>query len=393
MSQPTLLPYGRQSIDDSDVAAVAAALRSDYLTTGPEVSKLEGELAAITGARHVVVCNSGTAALHLAMLAVGIGPGDAVIVPTLTFLATANVVRMCGADVIFADVDPDTGLVTEKSMLEALGRVPSGRRVKAAFAVHLNGQFCDLPSLAGLLADRKIDLIEDAAHALGASYRWDAASPSRIACFSTHPVKTIATGEGGFTVTNDAALAEAMANFRSHGMVRDPSRFMLGDVAFDDGQPNPWHYEMHQVGWNYRLPDVLCALGRSQLMRLHDFMARRRTLAAQYDRALASLAPIVRPVPRGEGPDGWHLYPVLVDFTALGKSRRVVMEQLRAAGIGTQVHYLPVHLQPYYREASPTPRLPGAEAYFSRCLSIPFYPALTDQDQKRVVAALSSLVH
>lgn len=385
-----VLPYARQSISEEDVAAVATALSSDFLTTGPEVGAYEADLAGALGSRHVKVCNSGTAALHLALLAMGVGPGDNIIVPTVTFLATANAVRMCGANVVFADVDPKTGLVTKETMAEALERASAAGRTRAAFAVHLNGQLCDVDELASVLNPVDVALLEDAAHALGAEYRWDVAAPSRLACFSTHPVKSIATGEGGFVATNDAALAEAVERFRSHGITRNPAAFSVNSLAFDDGVPNPWHYEMHEVGWNYRLPDILCALGRSQLRQLPRFMERRRTIAARYDAAFGPMSPHLETVPRG-GPDGLHLYPILIDFSALGTTRRRVMERLRQNGVGTQVHYMPVHLQPYYRAASPTRDLPGAMAYFERCLSIPFYPGLTDSDVDVVIGGIAQL--
>lgn len=383
------LPYGRQTIDDDDITAVAAALRSDFLTTGPLVAEYEQAFARATGARAAVASNSGTAALHLAALALDLGPGDVAIVPSVTFLATANVVRMTGADVVFADVDPDTGLLTPATLAEALRRARAGSgRVRAVFPVHLNGQACDVPALAAEAGDG-IALIEDACHALGAE-TVGVCDHSFACCFSTHAVKTIATAEGGVTTTADPAVAERMAMLRSHGMVRDRSRFANEDLAFDGGEVNPWYYEMPEFGWNYRLPDVLCALGISQLGKLPRHMARRRAIAARYDAALADLAPLVRPVPHRE-PHGWHLYALLVDFEALGRSRREVMQELRQAGIGTQVHYIPVHQQPYYRERYGSLSLPGADAYYRRCLSIPFYPGLGDDDCDRVVAALRAL--
>jgi UDP-4-amino-4,6-dideoxy-N-acetyl-beta-L-altrosamine transaminase len=385
------LPYGRQTIEDDDVAALAAALRADYLTTGPTVAEFEARFADATGARHAVACNSGTAALHLAAMALDIGPGDAAIVPSLTFLATANVVRLCGGEVVFADVDPDTGLLTPATFAAALERAQrSGSRVRAAFPVHLNGQLCDMPALADIAARHGVALVEDACHALG-ERDVGATAHSRFACFSTHPVKAIATGEGGVVTTADEEAAARMRVLRSHGMVRHPAALAHPGEAFDGEVPNPWYYEMQEIGPNYRLPDLLCALGISQLAKLPRFFARRREIAALYDGLLAPLAPVVRPVPHGGVPHGWHLYAIRVDFAGLGTTRRRVMDALRQQGIGTQVHYLPVHRQPYYVKRYGRQDLPGADAYYARCLSIPFYPSLTDEDVQRVAGALAGI--
>lgn len=383
------LSYGRQTIEDDDVAAVAAALRADFLTGGPLVGRFEREFAEITGAPHAVACNSGTAALHLAVLAHDLGPGDAAIVPSMTFLATANVVRMTGAEVIFADVDPRDGLITTETLADARRRaVAAGLRLKAALPVHLNGQFCDMPELRTAAENDGYALIEDACHALGAK-DVGACRYSAMACFSTHPVKAITTGEGGVVTTRDAAAAERMRQLRSHGMERDPASFIDRQMAFDGDEANPWYYQMSEIGWNYRIPDVMCAVGLSQLGKLDRFYRRRLELAALYDRLLAPLAPLLRPVRHGERPHGWHLYAVLIDFDSLGLSRSRVMAELRAAGVGTQVHYIPVHRQPYYRQRYGDVSLPGADAYYDRCLSIPLFPTMTDSDAERVVRALA----
>lgn len=382
------LPYGRQTIDDADVAAVAAALRSDYLTTGPLVGQFEAAFAKASGANHAVASNSGTAALHLAMLALGLGPDDAVIVPTVTFLATANAVRMTGAEVVFADVDADTGLLTRATLRSATARVGK-RRLRAAVPVHLNGRVCDMKALVQEANSAGFVLIEDACHALGVP-DIGACAHSFAACFSTHPVKAIATGEGGVTTAKDGAVARHMLELRSHGMVRDASRFQRRDLGMAGDLPNPWYYEMPEFGWNYRMPDVLCALGLSQIGKLAGFQRRRREIAALYDQLLAPLAPHLRPVPHRDAAHGWHLYAVLVDFAALGKSRASVMRGLAARGIGSQVHYMPVHLQPYYAARYGAIDLPGALDYYDRCLSIPFYPTLTDDDAARVAGALGA---
>ena len=391
MSNSGFLPYSRQTIEDDDIAAITAALRSDYLTTGPLVNEFETAFAETTGAMHAIACNSGTAALHLAALALDLGPGEAAIVPTITFLATANVVRMTGAEVVFADVDPESGLMTPDTLSAACKRARAdGRAVKAALLVHLNGQVCDLEGIAAVAKENGLELIEDACHALGVA-DIGATKYSRVACFSTHAVKPIATGEGGLASTSDPVLAERMRRLRTHGMIRDQAAFANTELAFDGATPNPWYYEMAEIGWNYRLPDVLCALGLSQLRKFARLRRRRQEIAAKYDRLFASMAPAIKPVPHDER-HGWHLYPVLIDFPALGMTRAHLMNLLRIVGIGTQVHYIPVHRQPYYKNRYGDQQLPGADRYYARCLSIPFYPGLRDADVERVASAFAKAV-
>ncbi len=378
------LPYGRQTIEGDDIAAVAAALRADYLTTGPTVEAFETAFRDVVGAGHAVACSNGTAALHMAMLAAGIGPGDVCIVPSITFLATANCAVYVGADVVFADVDPGSGLMTPDTLAEALHRA-KGRRVRAVLPVHLRGDVCDLPALAALAGEAGAILVEDAPHALGSTLkvgnhveRVGDCTHSAMATFSFHPVKTIATGEGGMVTTNDPILAGRLRRARSHGMTRTPGA-------------DPWLYEMAEPGFNYRLPDINCALGLSQLAKLPRFIDRRRTLAALYESALAPLAPIVRPATRPQGSDPvLHLLTVLIDFAAAGKTRRQVVDALAARGVGSQVHYIPVHSQPYWQSSNGPLDLPGAQAWYDRCLSLPLYPAMDDGDVARVVDALQA---
>ncbi|HET9160455.1 MAG TPA: UDP-4-amino-4,6-dideoxy-N-acetyl-beta-L-altrosamine transaminase [Caulobacteraceae bacterium] len=369
------LPYGRQSIDDDDIAAVAEALRSDYLTTGPSVEAFETAFAARVGSAHAVACSNGTAALHLAMIALEVGPGDVAVVPSITFLATANCARFQGADVVFADVDPLTGLMTAQTLEKALGEVGGAGRV--VLPVHLAGRQCDMPAIRALSEEAGCAVVEDACHALGSVADFGRAGDGRysaMACFSFHPVKTIATGEGGMVTTNDAAIAGRLRLARSHGMVRE-------------GLSEPWAYEQRTLGYNYRLPDLNCALGLSQLSKLDWFIERRRTLAARYDELLKPLN-LVTVIPNG-GQPAFHLYVALIDFEAAGVSRAEVMRRLAEQGIGTQVHYIPVHTQPYYRERYGLPRLPGAEAWYARCLSLPLFPGMADDDPDRVAEALS----
>jgi UDP-4-amino-4,6-dideoxy-N-acetyl-beta-L-altrosamine transaminase len=391
------LPYGRQLLDEEDIMAVTAVLRGDWLTTGPMVERFEATLAAKVGARFAVVCSSGTAALHLAVLAAGLKHGERAIVPSLTFLATANAVRYADAEVVFADVDGGTGLLRAAD-LEAAIDAAAGP-VAAVIPVHLAGQCVDLPAVAAIARAKSMTIIEDACHALGSTYSaGERAIPigscqhSDMAVFSFHPVKAITSGEGGAITTNDPQLYKRLKLLRSHGMTRDPSEFENIDLAFGgDGKPNPWYYEMPEPGFNYRASDIHCALGLSQLNKLDRFVERRRALVAIYDRLLAELAPAVLPPKRVGGCNpAWHLYAPRFDFLKIGVTREAVVGRLLAVGIGTQVHYIPVHQQPYYKRRLGEQQLPGAMNYYRRTLSLPLYPGMTDADVARVVDVLES---
>lgn len=398
------LPYGRQQIDDSDVAAVINVLRGDFLTSGPLVERFETEFTQRVGAPGASVCSSGTAALHLAMLALGIGPGDVVVVPTLTFLASANAARYVGAEVAFADVDPTTGLLTAALLEEAIGRarrIYPQERLRAIVPVHLNGQACDMADLQSMAHKHGLLVVEDACHALGTTITIDARSEpigschwSDLTCFSFHPVKTIAMGEGGAVTSKDAALTTRVRRLRNHGMTRSPEDWSETAQAFaPGGASNPWYYEMPEVGFNYRASDIHCALGLSQLGKFDRFVAARRALAKRYDALLPGLAPHVAPVPIRQGCDPClHLYAVQIDFAALGRSRAEVMQTLRERGIGTQVHYLPVHRQPYYRKRYGLPDLPNADSYYERALSLPLFSAMTLNDVAHVTSVLDDVL-
>lgn len=393
------LPYGRHQIEDDDIAAVVSVLRSDSLTGGPLVAEFEQAFAERVEARFAVACANGTAGLHLAAMALGLGPDDAAIVPTLTFLATANAARYVGAEVTFADVDAATGLMRAEDLQEAFARAGS-RKARAVIPVHLNGQCVDMETVAEFAGRHGLRVIEDACHAIGATYRTRSGEEVRVgacrhsdmAVFSLHPVKTIAMGEGGVVTTNDPELHAALLCLRNHGMVREASRFVQPEEAFDaDGRPNPWYYEMSEPGYNYRASEIHCALGLSQLRKLDRFLARRLELADVYDRMLAPLAPVVRPIPRVAGSaSGWHLYVVHVDFTSARISRAKLMRRLRDEEIGTQVHYLPVHRQPYFRNRYAGRDFDGANAYYAACLSLPLFPAMTENDVVKVVTSLSA---
>lgn len=399
MNEPRVLPYGRHLIEEDDVAAVAACLRGEWLTTGPQVAGFEGEFRRYVDAPYAAVCSSGTAALHLAAGALGLGPGMAAVVPSMTFAATANCVRYMGAEVVFADVDPDTGLAGPEHLVQALDRA-SGLDVRALFVVDMNGHIVDLPAIGELAERRGLPLVEDACHALGGSYVENGVRQkvgngvhSRLAVFSFHPVKTIAMGEGGMVTTADPELDARVRRLRNHGLEREPALLTNAEAAFEDGAVNPWYYELAELGWNYRASDINCALGLSQLKKIDRYLARRRGLADRYDTLLSRYAPLIRPVLRPAGQQGgWHLYPVLIDFTAAGTTRARVMRSLSAEGILTQVHYIPVHRQPYYERRYGKLHLPGADAYYARCLSLPLFVGMIDEDVDRVVDALSRAV-
>jgi len=390
------LPYGRHQLDEDDVAAVTAVLRGDWLTTGPMVEKFEAALAAKVGARYAVVCSSGTAALHLAVLAAGLKRGDRAIVPSLTFLATANAVRYAGAEVVFADVDGETGLLRTGDLEAAIDSAPGP--IAAVLPVHLAGQCVDMPAIAAIARARDMIVIEDACHALGTTYTVGdevivvgSCRHSDMAVFSFHPVKAITTGEGGVITTNDPKLYKRLKLLRSHGMTREAADFENADLAFAaDGKPNLWYYEMPEPGFNYRLSDINCALGLSQLNKLDRFVERRRALAGIYDGLLAQLAPTILPPKRVPDCDpAWHLYAPRFQFLETGLARDALMRRLQAVGIGTQVHYIPVHRQPYYRRTLGEQQLLGAMTYYRQTLSLPVFPAMQDADVSRVVEALS----
>lgn len=388
------LPYSRQLIDDDDVAAVTEVLRSDFLTTGPKVNEFEAAFAAKINAKHVVACSSGTAGLHMATNAIELRPDDVAIVPAITFLSTANAVRFTGAEVVFADVDPDTGLITPETADAALVRA---KNAHAILPVHLNGQCCDMDTLKPWADQKSLFVIEDACHVLGGGYgdgNLVGSGSDRITVFSGHPVKNIAMGEGGIVTTDNSDLFNKLICLRSHGIERNSENFKATGQAFAaDGKPNPWYYEMDSLGFNYRASDIHCALGLSQLEKLDAFVQRQNRLVKVYAELLSPLSPVAKPVmSTNDGMPAWHVATVLIDFKAVKIDRATVMNKLREKGIGSQVLYIPLTRQPYYRHRYGELLLPNAEAYYARTLCLPLFPSMTDDDVDRVVETLKNIL-
>lgn len=384
-----MIPYGRQDISEDDIAAVVSVLRSDWITQGPAVPAFEQAIASYVGARHAVAVANGTAALHLACLALGLGPGDRLWTVPNTFVATANAGLYCGATVDFVDVDPKSYLMSVEALERKLAdAAQSGRLPKIVAPVHFAGQSCDMRTIHALGERYGFRIIEDAAHAIGADYLGGKVGNGRysdITVFSFHPVKIVTTGEGGALTTNDAALAARLAELRTHGITREPDR-MKGPSE------GAWYYEQVDLGLNYRLTDIQAALGTSQMKRLDAFVARRRQLAARYDQRLSNL-PLIMPWQHPDGRSAYHLYPVQLRLDRLKASRREIFDSLRAAGIGVQVHYIPVHLQPYYRALGfKRGDFPEAEHYYAGAITLPLYATLTEAEQDTVIERLGAIV-
>jgi perosamine synthetase len=381
---PRFLPYAQQEISEEDIAAVVGALRSPMITQGPQVAAFEAALASFTGAGHVSVVANGSVALQLAYAALGLGPGDEIITTPNTFAATANAARALGADVRFCDVEPDTGNL-DVATIEPL----ITPRTRGIAAVHFGGLPVDLPALRTLADRHGLWIVEDAAHALGATYAGELVGSGRYSeatTLSFHPVKHITTGEGGAVLVRDPALKRAVDRLRHHGVERE--ELLLPS-------PGPWYHEVQSLGWNARLTDLQCALGTSQLRRLPGWLIQRRALAASYRELVGARLPeLVRVQATRAGRDSaYHLLPALIDFASCGRARAEVMVALRERGIGTQVHYIPVDSQPYYRSlyGEPAPH-PGMEQFYARELSLPMYPGLTTADVERVVSTLADVV-
>lgn len=375
-----MIPYGRQDISDEDLDAVRQVLTSNFLTQGPVVPKFETVVAEACGAGHAVAANSATSALHIACMALGLGPDDWLWTVPNTFVASANVGIYCGAKVDFVDIEPDTYLMSPAALAEKLQRAErEGTLPKILIPVHFAGQSCDMAAIGALAKQFGVQVIEDASHAIGARYRdapVGACAYADICVFSFHPVKIITTAEGGLATTNDPKLALGMELHRSHGVTRDCS-------MMERKSEGAWYYEQVSLGYNYRMTEMQAALGISQMNRLDAFVARRNALARRYDESLSSLD-LIRPRQRDDVLSSYHLYPIRV------KDRNRIFNALRAAGVGVNVHYVPVHTQPFYRQRGfGWGDFPVAEAYYREAISIPIYSGLDDADQDHVITALA----
>jgi UDP-4-amino-4,6-dideoxy-N-acetyl-beta-L-altrosamine transaminase len=378
------IPYGRQSISEDDIRAVTDVLQSDHLTQGPAVPAFETAVKAHCGASHAIAVNSATSALHIACLALDIGKDDTVWTSPITFVASANCVLYCGAKIDFVDIDPATLNMSVAALAEKLQRTSraSGQLPKAVIPVHMCGQSCDMAGIHALAQQYGFRVIEDASHAVGGRYRNGPVGDCRysdIVIFSFHPVKIITTGEGGMALTNHVELAGKMALLRSHGITREEAE-MTGPSE------GAWYYQQIDLGFNYRMTDLQAALGTSQIQRLEEWVSRRNTLASRYQSKLREM-PLVLPAAIPEAYSAWHLYVVQLE----DKSRRKdVFSGLRADGIGVNVHYIPVHLQPYYQRLGfRAGQFPAAEAYYRGAISIPLYSSMTTAEQDQVVECLS----
>lgn len=384
-----MIPYGRQDITQADIDMVVEVLKSDYLTQGPMVPRFEQAVADYCGANHALAMNSATSALHVACMALGLGPGDWLWTTPITFVASANCALYCGAQVDFVDIDPRTYNLCPQALERKLIEAEKAARLpKVVVSVHLCGQPCDMQAIHVLAQRYGFKVIEDASHAIGGKYRGEPIGNghySDITIFSFHPVKIITTAEGGMALTNNAALAERMALFRSHGITRDL-------VQMTHASDGPWYYQQIELGYNYRMTELQAALGVSQMDRIDDYVTRRHAIASRYDEQLTNL-PVVTPWQHPDGYSGLHLYPIRLQLDHIGRSHREVFESLREQGIGVNLHYIPVHTQPYYqRMGFRVGDFPQAERYYAEAISLPMYPTLSTTQQDQVVAAIGEAV-
>jgi UDP-4-amino-4,6-dideoxy-N-acetyl-beta-L-altrosamine transaminase len=388
------ISYGRQHIDDDDIQAVVDCLRCVALTQGPMVTAFENAVASYVGAKFAVAVSSGTAALHIAALAAGVGPSNSLLTSPITFVATSNAAVYAGGTPIFADIDSQTINI---SIAEVVNKLKQHPEIRVVSPVHFAGLPCDMSALKKIVDRAGAVIVEDAAHALGSQYPDGSyvgnCRYSLMTVFSFHPVKSITTGEGGLITTNDEATYRRLLRLRSHGINKEADTYQLPENAQTDGVPNPWYYEMQELGFHYRITDIQCALGLSQLRKLDAFVSRRRALAGRYDAAFAG-SKLFKPAQTvGRDRSAHHLYPVRINFAAAGTTRAVFMGELRRRGVISQVHYIPVTMQPFYqRLGCDNADYPQANAYYAEALSLPLYVDLTDLQQDSVIALMLELL-
>lgn len=388
-----MIPYGKHHIDEEDIQAVVDVLRSGILTQGPAIEAFEQAIAGYVGAQYAVAVSSGTAALHLAALAAGVGSGTSLITSPITFVASANAGLYVGGRVVFADIDPDTINMSPLALREAIVRNPDAR---AVIPVHFAGLPCDMPTIKSLADQAGAVVIEDAAHALGALYpdgrRVGSCAYSLMTIFSFHPVKAIAAGEGGMITTNDEPTYRKLLRLRSHGINKLNDPFQLPEQAETDGIRDPWYYEMQELGFHYRISDMQCGLALSQLKKLDRFIARRLALVKRYDEAFAGMRNCRPAQAVGRERSGHHLYVLQIDFDSIGLNRGKLMQELKSRGIGSQVHYIPVPAHPHYRRLGFSPEdYPNAQKYYQKTLSIPLFYDLSDNQQEQVISSIKEL--
>ena len=389
-----ILPYGRHHIDETDIQAVVDCLRSGALTQGPKIAEFEKAIANYVGAKYAVAVSSGTAALHLAALVAGAGPGSEIITSPITFVASSNAAFYTNTRPIFSDVEPTTINLSPAILAKTFQHNP---KAKIVIPVHFAGLTCDMQAIEKICNQNKAVIIEDAAQALGANYpdgtKVGCCTHSLMTIFSLHPVKSMTSGEGGVVTTNDNQVYQRLLRLRSHGVIKDDDAFENVENAQTDGLSNPWYYEMQELGFHYRITDIQCALGLSQLKKLNQFIEKRRRLVKRYDLAFSSLDWIKPAQSSGRNNSAHHLYPVLIDFDALGISRAKLMNQLREYGIITQVHHIPVPMHPYYQQRGfNMENYSNAQLYYQRALSLPLYYDLTESQQDYVINILRELL-
>ncbi|MBG9990024.1 UDP-4-amino-4,6-dideoxy-N-acetyl-beta-L-altrosamine transaminase [Pseudoalteromonas sp. NZS37] len=384
-----MIPYGKQDITQADIDAVVNVLKSDFLTQGPQVPAFENALMKATGADHALAVNSATSALHIACLALGLGAGDTLWTTPVTFVASANCGLYCGASVDFVDIDPATYNLCPKALEQKLVHAKKeGVLPKVLVAVHLCGQPCDMKAIHALSIEYGFKVIEDASHAIGGRYLEQpigSCEYSDITVFSFHPVKIVTTAEGGAALTNSKALADKMALYRSHGITRD-------EALMENASHGGWYYEQVDLGFNYRMTELQAALGVSQMSRLGEFVSARHELAVSYYDKLASL-PIVLPYQLPNTYSGLHLYVIRLNLNEISKTHKEVFDELRENGIGVNLHYIPVHLQPYYQKMGfKQGDFPNAESYYSNAISLPMFHGMTHEQQDEVISTLTQIL-